>query len=89
MCLIKQDGFVAYTHITNRLVATYKSTKLTSKWVAVQPGLWTLDWTGLDWTGLDRKFDDHFLQFLMYMQVHGQSIDDQLSIKYSVWSHRP
>ena len=47
---------------------------------------WTLD-SGLDWTGLDRKFDDHFLQFLMCTcnaQVHGLS-----TIIYFVWSHRP
>ena len=42
--------------------------------VAVKPGLWTLD----------RKFDDHFLQFLMYIQVHGLAM-----IIYFVWSHRP
>ena len=29
------------------------STKEHAEGVAVKPGLWTLDWTGLDWTGLD------------------------------------
>ena len=38
-----------------------KHTKPNCSGVAVKPGLWTLDWTGLDWTGLDRDFDDHFL----------------------------
>ena len=51
--------------------------------VAVKPGLWTLDWTGLDWTGslTTISYSLHTCNASTWTVY-----EDQLSNNYSVWS---
>ena len=69
-------------HVSIGLVSIVSILKLRIDGVAVKPGLWTLDWTGPEIQG----------PFPTVSHVHASTwtvYDDQFSIEYSVWSHRP